>query len=389
MVTKWHEIPTVFESPSKNRGQASLQVHSALPLSLARGPTSMAPRLGTCLMLLLTGACVAPRPEEAPPPPKAPLLREAIAVLSTQALSGERVDWQAVLARLESDLPQTPSIEDERAAIHAAVALLGDAHARYFEPPPVATSPPSALPESTPPAPAPAPVVPTLPEGLLLDGAIAYLLVPGCMTSDPAEQLNFTRRLREVIATLEDSAPRGWILDLRLNGGGNVWPMLLGLQPLLGDGEQAGSIGPEGEYRLGCDRARAWLRAPDGKLIEQLADVPRSLSAPSPGLGPRVRIAVLLGGWTMSSGELIALAFHGKPDTRSFGEATAGLTTATQDFPLRDGSRLNLPISWLSDAAGWAPRGPIHPDAPAPFGAWPTAEDAAARSALAWIRSAH
>lgn len=99
-------------------------------------------------------------------------------------------------------------------------------------------------------------------------------------------------------------------------------------------------------------------------------------------------MAVLLGPWTMSSGELVAVALASRPGTRSFGEPTGGLTTATSYFTLEDGSVLILPTSRMATVGGSAIVGAIQPDEPAGFGDWPEIDDGAAEAALAWLKAA-
>ena len=41
------------------------------------------------------------------------------------------------------------------------------------------------------------------------------------------------------------SATCGWIIDLRGNGGGNMYPMLAGLKPFLGDTVLGAFVGPD------------------------------------------------------------------------------------------------------------------------------------------------
>ncbi len=338
----------------------------------------------TSWALLLLCACHASRSAEEPGDARA-LLAQAIEVLATQPLGREQVDWRALHAELERDIAPDADVSAAHPAILTAVARLGDPHARFVPPPaPVAVVPPGA---EAPAQPASAaslgPTIPTQPEGRMLDGQVAYLLLPGCGAAEVDALRAYAIALRETIGRLESQQPRGWIVDLRLNGGGNIWPMLLGLQPLLGDGDHASAIAPEGMQRLGCDAVHAWLRYPGNPTpVEQLRiDAP----AGSAHLAP-ARIAVLTGAWTMSSGEIIALAFHGRDGSRSFGEPTAGMTTATNYFPLADGSILNLPIAWQADRAGWAPRGVIAPDEPVENGTWPSSSDATAQRAADWLR---
>ena len=63
-------------------------------------------------------------------------------------------------------------------------------------------------------------------------------------------------------------------------------------------------------------------------------------------------IAVLVGSRTASSGEATATAFHGRPDTRFFGQPTAGLTTSNEPLALSDGALLILTMSVFTDRNG-------------------------------------
>jgi hypothetical protein len=50
-----------------------------------------------------------------------------------------------------------------------------------------------------------------------------------------------------------------------------------------------------------------------------------------------------------SSGEATVIAFRRRPDTRSFGAATRGLSTANKGFDLSDGATLALTTSVMAD----------------------------------------
>jgi hypothetical protein len=47
--------------------------------------------------------------------------------------------------------------------------------------------------------------------------------------------------LHTAVRVLEAEGVCGWVVDLRGNGGGNMWPMLAGIGPLLGDSVNRGS----------------------------------------------------------------------------------------------------------------------------------------------------
>jgi C-terminal processing protease CtpA/Prc len=195
---------------------------------------------------------------------------------------------------------------------------------------------------------------PIAPRGEMLAGSIAYLTLPGFAGGAHADQVQFAETLHDVIADLDAQAACGWIVDLRNNSGGNLWPMLAGVGPLLGDGEAGASVRPNGE------RTELWYR--DGKV--GLGDYVQLRVAGDPY---RLRetnapVAVLTGRSTASAAEIVATAFEARAGTRSFGAATSGATTGTQIFPLSDGAALVLAVAATSDRNGRIYSGRIEPD---------------------------
>lgn len=87
----------------------------------------------------------------------------------------------------------------------------------------------------------------------------------------------------------------------------------------------------------------------------------RQLARPDPP------IAVLTDAETMSSGEATLIAFHGKPNVRTFGAATAGMATGNEVMPLDDGALLVVTTTREADRTGRIYGSePIPPDQPAP-----------------------
>ena len=99
-------------------------------------------------------------------------------------------------------------------------------------------------------------------------------------------------------------------------------------------------------------------------------------------------VAVLIGSQTASSGEAIAVSFRGREQTRFFGEATAGLSTANKGFSLSDGARIVLTTATFADRTGKLYGGPIQPDegvlseSPEP----PVGEDPVVETATGWLQ---
>jgi C-terminal processing protease CtpA/Prc len=155
----------------------------------------------------------------------------------------------------------------------------------------------------------------------------------------------YVRALWADVARAETSDACAYIVDLRRNRGGNMWPNLLALQPLLG-------VGNVGAFRSrddsvaewGLEAARATLA---GTTVIAVTDPPASMEAAATR-----PVAVLLGAETASSGEAIAIAFRARPSTRSFGYHTYGATTANTPFTLKDSAAVNLAIADSVDRAG-------------------------------------
>lgn len=144
----------------------------------------------------------------------------------------------------------------------------------------------------------------------------------------------------------------GWVVDLRLNTGGNMWPMLAAAAPLLGEGE-LGAFALKGGERWAWTYQGGTLRA-DGVAMAAAPDAPALLPSPP--------VAVLTSGLTASAGEALVVAFRGRPGARSFGEATAGVPTVNRTFPLPDGATLFLTVGRFADRAGRVYEDPLRPD---------------------------
>ncbi len=164
----------------------------------------------------------------------------------------------------------------------------------------------------------------------------------GAFSGTPEQATAYARQIQDAIAAADRDDLLGWIVDLRSNGGGNMWPMIAGLGPILGDGPLGYFIGPTGtetlwEYRDGVSRS-------GGTAIT-------TVSAPYVLKRQRPRVAVLSDVGIASSGEATLIAFRQRADTRSFGQPTCGLSTANSTFPLSDGATFTITTSVMADRA--------------------------------------
>ena len=137
-----------------------------------------------------------------------------------------------------------------------------------------------------------------------------------------------------------------------------MWPMLAGIGPLLGDSIVGGSTALDGRSFWKYLNGAASLVHPDGRvetMVTATAPV-RALRSPAPP------IAVLVDGGTGSSGEVITVAFRGRPRTRLFGSPTAGVSTTNNGYRLPDGRNMVITIGHYFDRLGREYGHPIVPD---------------------------
>lgn len=168
----------------------------------------------------------------------------------------------------------------------------------------------------------------------------------------------FARNLQSQLRQGDQDGRCGWIVDLRENRGGNMWPMLLGVAPLLS--EDPGHQTVLGAFEAGAQR-QVWGYHGGKMLLE---------GRPVMDIGPhvyvmrhpRAPVAVLIGPHTSSSGEALVLAFRGRHSARSFGQRTAGFSTANRPVRLNDGSVLLLTESVTVDRNFQGTGGKLEPD---------------------------
>lgn len=197
----------------------------------------------------------------------------------------------------------------------------------------------------------------------------------------------YATTLHTTLNIVETADTCGWVLDLRRNGGGRLAPIVVGIAPLVGEGEL---------FRMRTsDGSDLHFYYEDGRLfsdvegdVQDLVDFPTVLENPDPP------VAVLVSSGTGSGGELAAIVVAGQPNAsvRVFGEQTAGLTTSVSVAALLDGGQFLFPHYLMVDAQGHAyPEGVI-PDEPIPVvydERYGTQDDPVVQAALAWLEAEH
>lgn len=136
---------------------------------------------------------------------------------------------------------------------------------------------------------------------------------------------------------------KGWIIDLRLNTGGNSTPMLLALYDFLGNGTIWHSSGLDHKIHntIKLDKGCYYDNSKKQGSVKTV-----------PPLLDRSKVAVLIGPATASAGEIVALGFKGRPDTIFIGEETYGATSGNIEAALPFGAVMALTTSIDTDRSG-------------------------------------
>jgi hypothetical protein len=300
-------------------------------------------------------------------------LDAALGLMRENSLRRAEIDWPALRARALEHARGAVTAADAHLAVRFALRELGDRHS-YLQ----SAAATRAL-AATAVANARTGLPLTPPHARPLGEHLAYVSVPGFAGGTPAQQVEYAETLTSEIQATDAARICGWVVDLRQNTGGNLWPMLAGLGPLLGEGELAASVYPDGR------RVAVWHRegqAGFGDFTQLRVRSPYRVADGVPA-------AVLLGPGTASSAEVLAVAFRGRPATRSFGTPTRGLIAGNRIFTLADGASLVLTVAATSDGSGSVYAGPIVPDQVVAGGGLPRAAEEGAdetlAAAVAWL----
>jgi carboxyl-terminal processing protease len=181
---------------------------------------------------------------------------------------------------------------------------------------------------------------PKQPESKYVGSGIGLIKVPDCITLSSTKDRDFANNIRSQIKKLDTEIEMiGWVIDLRNNGGGNMWPMVAGLNSLLPDGIVGYLIGRNNGIE------KKW-KTENGKInySNEVIDTYKVKKMSN-------KIAVLIDSMTASSGEMTAITFIGLPNVKLIGQPSAGYTTVNSTFYLSDKTPLFLATNFVADRA--------------------------------------
>lgn len=277
---------------------------------------------------------------------------DALSVFEANYLWSDEIDWKSIREAALGEVEVRPTRGAAHQALVAALGSLNDIHTYFVYPEDIRpVEPPGDYQD---------------PAGQRLDGDIGYLNVPG-FVGDRAMSSSYATNLHQAMWEASDPDVCGWVVDLRLNSGGYLPPMILGVGPLLGEGVvvtyraiQESSIPVSEDIWNATYEYRPPHLFMEGAMASERWGTVET--EPFPPIAPTVPIAVLISNITRSAGEGALIAFLGRPSTRVFGTATFGVATGPTRFPLPDGAALVLTTSVAHDRMGRVYETEIAPD---------------------------
>lgn len=321
------------------------------------------------LLVALSGpaSALAQLAEPAAAPTPADYLDRAIALLRRQHINSGKIDWPVVTAEAHRRAASATTTAETYPAIRYVIGELKERHTMLLPPEYYARQQAGQNAQSGEAMPL------TSPTGFRLDGGAGYVAIPPHTGALPRQKA-YAEAGRKVVADLDHAGVCGWVVDLRSNGGGAMWPMVNTLAGILGEPPYGAFVFP------GAGGRAAWTLK-DGEVVNERGPPLYGLPAQAPLKAAMAPMAVLVGPGTGSSGEFTAMAIRGRPHTRLFGQPTAGLITGNSTIRLPDGAALVISGSWGEDRTGFRDAERIVPDIDA------ETSQGAVDAALAWLKT--
>ncbi|MGC5743752.1 S41 family peptidase [Chryseobacterium sp. NFX27] len=255
----------------------------------------------------------------------------ALDLMKAKSVNKHRINWDSLYTDSRKNAENLYTVRDTYPLIKDILGALKDAHSNFF--------PPEMVQAYTLGYRATGQEFPVI--EARIENQIAYIKLPGIACYHFAEWDEFVNTFYQKIEELNAQKPKGWILDLRDNGGGMFYPMLAALSPMLDKQNAIGTVDADGEYSF-------FEYDQDGNLFEgkqlvhhfNVKKVPQRIRKP---------IVVMVSKKTSSSGEFCTVAFAGQKNTTVIGQNTMGLTSGNQEYKLSDGAFLVLTTGNIVD----------------------------------------
>ena len=237
-------------------------------------------------------------------------VRYCVRLLDRQALYSDSPQWRQTKDSILLVSKNISSFDEAHSLVSRAAHIAGGKHSQLL--PPVKDT---------------ASYQEIAPEVKLMENGIVYVLLPAHSGIKVSDSL-YLHTVLDFLLAHQDA--QGVVLDLRGNRGGNMYPMIAAVSPLLPDGIILKFKGRKRTVPVSLD----YVLSSNGLAAGEIPKFPSTLP-----------VAILTDEWTGSSGEAVLLCFRGLGNARSFGIPTAGFASANIVEPLSDGYTLLITVS--------------------------------------------
>lgn len=151
-----------------------------------------------------------------------------LTILKTNSLYSKRVNWKSITAQVRKKARDCKTKAETFSALKIAFNALGDKHAAFYHYDNEYQIDNSQLTQRySDSLKAEWKKGPRITGKML--GRLAYLTIPYIGANNQAAINKMADAINTQVYNLAENKPEGWIIDLRLNAGGNIRPMMAGL----------------------------------------------------------------------------------------------------------------------------------------------------------------
>ena len=234
-------------------------------------------------------------------------VRHCVRLLDRDALYADTPEWTLKKKEVLAKAKTITTMEEAHSCVEEAGKVAGGKHTFISAPVKDTTSYPEQAPEAS-----------------LLDGDIIHIVLPAHSGVKVSDSLY----IHTVFDFLQEHLDaKGVIVDLRNNTGGNMYPMITAVSPLLPDGDI---------LKFKSRKRTAYI--PLDYVVQSCGLAPESIGK----LPASTPIALLTNSMTGSSGEATLLCFRGLDNVKTFGGPSAGYASGNVTHQLADGYKFAI-----------------------------------------------
>ncbi|MDF2553346.1 MAG: hypothetical protein K0R77_2621 [Chryseobacterium sp.] len=260
---------------------------------------------------------------------------KALKIMKNKSVNKSRLNWDEIFDKTLKESSNAKTIKDTYPAIKNALSSLNDSHSNFY--------PEEVVRAYTLGYKATGQKFPVI-KGELLKNQYAYISLPDIGSFNKDDWNLYINTFYAKVNDLQKHHPKGWIIDLRGNFGGMLYPMYAAVAPFLDSKNAVGTKDAEGKIEYyNYKKGKFYEGSTATQLFQLTQNEPKTIKKP---------IAILVNKVTGSSAEFITAAFVGQKNVNIIGTNTQGLTSGNQEYKLLDGSFLVLTIGNIVDRTG-------------------------------------